>query len=147
MDDVNLKWYQDKWEEDAHFELDKLDEAARNVPLLHARWWKFYSSERLRLRKIEMEFKRLERLRWEYWLGKLDDETREAQGWPPQPLKILQTNVDRYLTADDVLEEHHKRVIMAEETVKFLEDVIKNINRRGYDISNAINYLRFKMGQ
>lgn len=144
---MTLDGYHAEWEKDADFDLSRLDEAARNVPLLHAKWWKFFSAERLRFRKIEMDYNRLARLRWEYWLGKLDDETRLKHGWPVQPLKIIQTNVERYLSGDDVLQEQRKRVVLAEETLKFLEDVIKNINRRGYDISNAINFLKFKNGQ
>lgn len=146
MDPVTLDQYQDEWEKDAPFDLSRLDEAARAVPMLHAKWWKHYSRERLRFRKVEIEFKKLERLRWEYWLGKLDDDTRTKLGWPVQPLKILAANVDRYLEGDDVLQDGIKRVALAEETVKFLEDVIKHVNKRGYDISNAINFLKFKNG-
>ena len=54
--------------------------------------------------------------------------------------------IPRYLDADVEIQTLMKSKIMLEETLKFLEDVIKQINGRGFHISNAINFLKFKMG-
>ena len=143
---VTLDQYHIDWEKDAAINADDLDRDARNVPLLHAKWWKYYTTERLRYRKLDMEHKTLYRQKWEWYLGKLDDSERVKLGWQPQPLKILSANVSVYLDADHDLQENAKARVVLEETLRFLEDVIKVINKRGYDIKNAIDYLRFKMG-
>lgn len=143
---MTLNDYHDMWQTDAALPPADLDEAARNVPLLHAKWWRYYTGERLRFKKLDLDFKILKRQRWEYWSGKLDDAERLEKGWPVQPLKILSPNLPVYLESDSVLQEQEKRKAVSEETLRFIEDVIKSINNRGFAISNAINFLKFKMG-
>src|SRR4051812_10499135 len=121
--------YQTEWEQDAPIRSDELDAEARRVPLLHAKWWRFYASERLRYKKLDLDYKTLYRLRWEYWLGKLDDAERLAHGWDVQPLKVLSTNVSVYLDADSVFQGAVKKKILGEGKTRFLEDVIKSINK------------------
>lgn len=143
---MNISDYQKLWETDANVAPDQLDTEARNVPLLHAKWWKYYTNERLRYKMADMEYKTLYRQRWEYWLGKLDDDERTRMGWPPQPLKILQPQVDKYLDADPVLQEASKKKIMLEELLRFLEDVIKSINNRGFLLKTMMDFLKWKSG-
>jgi hypothetical protein len=143
---MNLSDYLAAWETDAAIDPSELDAAARNVPLLHAKWWRHYTTERLRYKKLDLEFKSLYLLRYEYWNGRLDEDTRKAQGWDIQPLKVLTPQLPTYLDADPVLQELQKRKAVCEETLRFLEDVIKQINGRGYHIKNAIDFLKFKMG-
>lgn len=144
--EVTLDQYLELWEQDAAIRADALDEDARNVPLLHAKWWKFYARERLLYKKSELEYKTLYRQRWEYWAGKLDDAERTKLGWPVQPLKVLSQNMQTYLDGDSVLQEAVKKRTMAEEKCRFIEDVLKSINNRGFAIKNAIDFLKFKMG-
>jgi len=143
---MTISDYQKIWEDDVQVAPDQLDTEARNVPLLHAKWWRYYTTERLRFKMVDMEYKTLYRQRWEYWLGKMDDTERVQLGWPPQPLKILQPQVDKYLDADPVLQEASKKKIVLEETLRFMEDVIKNINNRGYLLRTMMDFLRWKSG-
>lgn len=143
---MSLEKYQDEWSADADIDNSALDEVARNVPLLHAKWWKYYSAERLRFKMADMQYKSLYRQKWEWYLGKLDDTERIQLGWPPQNLKILSTNVNVYLDGDEQLQGVLKKRVVLEETLKFLEDVIKQINNRNFIISSAINFLKFKHG-
>ena len=143
---MTLDRYQEEWTKDAPLRLDALDEDARTLYQLHAKWWKYYTAERLRFRKLELDFRQLKRLRWEYWAGKLDDAERTAHGWPVQPLKILSPNLETYLQADPILQELQKKLILVEETLAFLENIIKAINQRSYTIKTTVDFLRFKQG-
>ena len=143
---MSLDKYQDEWSADADLDNSALDEAARNVPLLHAKWWKYYSAERLRFKMVDLQYKTLYRQKWEWLLGKMDDTERLQLGWPPQNLKILTTNVDVYLDGDAHIQELLKKRIVQEETLKFLEDVIKQINNRNFLIKSMIDFLKFKHG-
>jgi hypothetical protein len=138
--------YHAEWTKDAELDPSALDEAARNVPILHAKWWRFYVAERLRFKKLDLEYKSLYQLRYEYWNGRLDDEVRKEKGWPIQHLKVLSPQLPIYLEADAVLQELVKKRAVCEETLRFLEDVIKQINHRGFHIKNSIEFLKFKMG-
>ena len=138
--------YQTEWEKDAPFDVSILDEEARNIYILHSRWWKYYSMERLRFKKLDCEYKILYLLRMEYWNGRLDDGVRKEKGWPVQPLKVLTPQLPTYLDADPVLQEVALKRAYLEEVLRFLEDVIKVINNRNYALSTALGYMKFKMG-
>lgn len=138
--------YLDEWRTDADLDLSALDGAARNVPLLHAKWWKYYAHERLRYKKIDSDYKVMYRQKWEYFLGKMDDTERVSLGWPPQPLKILSANVGIYIEGDAQIQDLLKKKAYLEEILKFIEDVLKQINNRNYTIKSAIDFLRFKHG-
>lgn len=143
---MTLDQYLTAWQTDADLDLSALDEAARNVPLLHGKWWKYYTTERLRYKKYDLEHKALHRQKWEYYLGKMDDVERVKLGWPPLPLKILSANVNVYLDGDVDLQALHAKKAYQEEVLRFIEDVLKQINQRNYHIKNCIDFLRFKNG-
>ena len=66
---MTLDQYLAEWQTDAALDLAALDESARAVPLLHAKWWRYYTYERLRYKKIDSDYKVLYRQKWEYFLG------------------------------------------------------------------------------
>lgn len=144
---MTLDDYLTEWQRDAAFDLSALDAAARQTPLLHAKWWRFYTEERLRLRKLDSDYKLLYRRKWEYFLGKMDDTERESLGWEPQPLKILSQNVNVYLDADPALQHLLMKRVYLEEILRMIEDVIKQINTRNYHLKTALDFLRFSQGQ
>ena len=90
-----LSDYQLQWSSDAEIHIDELEIAAANVPYLHAKWWKIYTAERLKLKKLDFEYKVLYRQRWEWYAGKLSDDERLHLKWDPQPLKILTMSPNR----------------------------------------------------
>tara|TARA_R110000868_G_scaffold79604_25_gene226465 strand:+ start:797 stop:1231 length:435 start_codon:yes stop_codon:yes gene_type:complete len=143
---MTLDQYLDEWTADADLDLSALEHAARNVPLLHAKWWKFYTTERLRYRKLDADYKVLYRQKWEYFLGKMDDVERLALGWAPQPLKILSQNVGIYIEGDPDIQKILLKKVYLEEILKFIEDVLKQVNNRNFTIKSAIDFLRFKNG-
>lgn len=144
---MTLDTYMDEWQRDAVISPDELDADARNVPLLHARWWRRYISERLRFKKLELDYKTLYHQKYEWYSGKMLDEDRIKLGWEPNPKLIrLREDIIRHIDADRDIQKLVGQRALVEETLRFLEDVIKSINKRGYDIKNAIDFLRFKSG-
>ena len=143
---MTLDQYLAEWHTDAELDLAALDESALQVPLLHAKCWRYYTYERLRYKKIDGDYKMLYRQKWEYFLGKMDDAERLKLDWPPQPLKILSGNVHIYIEGDEAIQNLLKRKAYLEEILKFVEDVIKSINSRNFVIKSAIDFLRFKNG-
>lgn len=138
--------YLDEWAKDAPFDLADLANAARNVPILHAKWWRFYHTERLRHRQLDLQYKTLYNNKYKWYDGKLIDEDRLKLGWAPNSVKLLSAAIPRHLEADPDIQAMMKNKIVCEEHLKLLEDVIKQINGRGFHISNAVNFLKFQMG-
>jgi hypothetical protein len=144
---MTIDQYHDAWDADAPMHKDDLGTDARNVPLLHAKWWRYYTSEKRRYRQLLHKYKTLYHQKYVWYNGKMLDEDRIKLGWEPQPLSIKRTaDIERHIGADDDIQALMTERDDVEETLKFLEDVIKHINKRGFDVKNAIDYQRFQMG-
>lgn len=136
-----------EWDKDAHIDLSNLAVESLRVPILHARWWRYYTTEKLRYRKATLDFDVLRKNKWEWLSGKMVDEDRTALGWEPQQRVLrLREDIERYLNADPDIVKAKAGIALLEETLRFLEGVIKSINDRGYTIRNAEEFQKFSMG-
>lgn len=123
-----------------------LDLESLKTPQLHSKYLNILHDESLVLHKSTIEQKELRRLKWEYYLGKLDQETLDEKGWQPFGLKILRTDIDVYLESDKDLLRMEARVYYLKEKVKYIESVLQSIGRRGWDIKSAIEWKKFMSG-
>jgi len=101
---------------------------------------------KLLLQKHENDYNRLRRLKWEYYTGKLDDETLKHYGWNPFQLKILKQDVSIYLEGDDDLITSVQKVSYYKEMCQYLDSVVKEITYRHHKIRNAIDWQKFLAG-
>lgn len=143
---MTLEALHTEWQHDQVLDLSSPDKAIRQIPILHGKWWKFYTDERQRYLSIKQEHDVLERRKFEWYVGRLDDAERRELGWPPQPMRIVRQEVDRYLSTDTDLLPLSGRLTTQEVKIKFIEDCIKHINNRGYLMRSYIDYLRFSQG-
>jgi len=134
------------WRKDCEIDRTELGEEALKIPQLHAKYYKLYISERLKYRKLESEYKTLSKAKWEYYQGHMDQEDLREWGWEPNPLKILKQDVDRYIESDPEVIELTMKIGFAKEKVDFIDNVIKSLSTRGYNINAAINWEKFKVG-
>jgi hypothetical protein len=133
-------------EKDMEIDDVNLDLESLKTPQLHGKYLNILHDESLLLHKTLIEQKELRRLKWEYYLGKLDEETLKDKGWQPFGLKILRTDIDVYLESDKDLLRLEARVHYQREKVKYLESVLQSIGRRGWDIKSAIEWKKFMSG-
>jgi len=132
--------------EDMEIDDLNLDLESLKTPQLHSKYLNILHDESLVLHKATIEQKELSRLKWEYYLGKLDQETLDEKGWQPFGLKILRTDIDVYLESDKDLLRLEARVYYLKEKVKYIESVLQSIGRRGWDIKSAIEWKKFMSG-
>ena len=123
-----------------------LDLESLKTPQLHSKYLNLLHDESLSLHKATIEQKELRRLKWEYYLGKMDQETLDEKGWQPFGLKILRTDIDVYLESDKDLLRMEARIHYLKEKVKYIESVLQSIGRRGWDIKSAIEWKKFMSG-
>jgi len=134
------------WEKDAKMDQTELGEESVKIPLLHHKYYKMFVDEGLLYKKLEMDYKSLYKLKYEYYMGILDQETMQERGWEPNSLKILKADLAVYTDADPDLQTLQARLDVQKQKMSFLESVIKTINNRGFLIKNAIDWERFKVG-
>ena len=143
---MNISELFDAWEQDSVFERDLITEESIKVPQLHSKWMKMLSTERMRLKSVQFQYKEMYRIKHEYYRGDLDIEDVQSYGWEPMHLKILRSDLQMYLDADPQLGEMQQKVDIAQEKIKFIEGVIQQINTRGFQIKNVIDWEKFKSG-
>lgn len=141
LDDIQAAWKQD-----SAIDRTELGEASLKIPQLHSKYFNIFSQERLTLKKLESDYKRLLRLKHEYYTGIISEEDLREQQWEPFMLKILRTDLSLYLDGDEELQMLQLKVDMQKEKVDFLDSAIKSLTNRGFQIKNAIDWTRFQMG-
>jgi len=143
---MTLEALHTEWAKDQDLPLDRPDKAIRDVPLLHAKWWRYYTDERQRYLLLKQEHDGLRHAKFEWYVGRLDETEREKYGWPHQHLRIVRQEVETYLNSDADLRPLAGKLEIQETKLKFIEDAIKHINARGYLIHSYIDFLKFSQG-
>lgn len=143
---MNLNQIKQMVLQDAQIDETQLDKESLRLPQLHNKYLNFYMDAKLLLQKHENDYNRLRRLKWEYYTGKLDDETLKHYGWNPFQLKILKQDVSIYLEGDDDLITSVQKVSYYKEMCQYLDSVVKEITYRHHKIRNAIDWQKFLAG-
>jgi Recombination, repair and ssDNA binding protein UvsY len=135
-----------EWAEDCNMDRTELGEEALKIPKLHSKYLRYFSEERLLLRRMEEERKDLVMTKHDYYRGILPEEDLKANGWEPFRLSVLKSEVHTYIDADQDIIKSNLKLAMQQEKVDTLESIIKSISNRGYLIKSAIDYEKFKVG-
>lgn len=136
----------DLWADDARMDDTELGNESLRIPMLHHKYYKIFVQEGLLLKKLEQDYKTLYKLKYEYYMGVLDQETLLERGWNPNPLKILKQDLSIYMEGDNDLQLIQAKIDIQKQKLSFLESAIKTITNRGFLIKNAIDWERFKVG-
>ena len=144
---MTLEALHNLWNTESQIDFSQPDSVIRNIPILHHQWWQRYTTERLQYVAVKQEYDKLRHKRMEWYTGRLDDVERKNLGWDPQPLRLVRGEVDAYLNADPLLFGLQGKVETQETKLKFLEDVIKQVNQRSFLVKNWIEWQRFSQGQ
>ncbi len=134
------------WNKDCKIDETELATESSNIPVVHNKYLKIFMAERIKMFSAKAELKKKRRLLLEYYLGELDEEELKELGREQFYKKLLKNEVDLYIDSDDALTEQSLRVSLQEEKVNFLESVLRQINNRGFQIKNAIDWNRFITG-
>jgi len=137
------------WAKDCNIDANKLDEASRQAPLLHAKYLELISTYKLQLKKTEFEQKKLLKDKWLWYNGKMSQEEMEEKGWNPDPfngLKILKGEMDHYYDTDPEIQESELRIQYYKNVIDTLTEIISNVNWRHQTIGNIIKWKQFESG-
>jgi hypothetical protein len=123
-----------------------LDRESANTPQLHNKYLSMFMDEKLRLKKLQNEAAILRRNLWLYYTGRMSQEELTALGWEPFELNVLKTEADDLITSDQHWIKLDERVAFQTEKVEYLENVVKIINNRQWQIRAMIDWIKFTQG-
>lgn len=141
LEDIETNWGQDSKINSADLATESL-----RVPELHHKYFKIFTQERLLLKKFEQDYKQLYKLKYEYYMGIMDEGELKANGWEPFALKVLKTDLSIFMDGDQDLCNLINKIEFQKEKIALLDSIIKTVINRGFLIKNAIDFLRFTNG-
>jgi len=140
---MDLEQLQNEADKDLKINDTELDLESLKTPQLHNKYMKHLTKFKLMLSKANTDYYSLRRSKWEYYTGKADPKVYAEK---PFDLKILKTDIDKYLEADEELIRSKQKLDYLDTTVDFLDRTIRQISNRTFTIKNAIEWKRFTSG-
>jgi len=132
------------WEKDSQIDPDNLHLESLKIPGLHSKYYNLYNTLKLLNEKASAEFSSVKLERYQYYSGKAPAEVYVEE---PFPYKVRdKESMKQYLDADTKIQEKLLKVKYYEIMLSFLEEVIKSINNRTFQIKNAIDWQSFTAG-
>ena len=134
------------WDKDSKIDETELGSESTKIPQIHNKYLKIFMGERVQLIRLKASQKRTKKLLTEYYLGELDREELESLGRDQFYKKVLKQEIDTYIESDDMMIEAILKTSLQQEKVDYLEAILRQINNRGFQIKNAIDWNKFISG-
>ena len=141
---MNLDQIQEMWERDSQIDPDNLHDESLKIPQLHSKYYTLYNTITLLREKARETYNRVRLERYNYYTGKAPTEVYIEE---PFPYKVRDKEaLQRYLDADEKLNKADLKIRYYDVQLKSLEEIIKNVSNRTFQIKNAIEWNKFQAG-
>lgn len=141
---MNLDEIQDMWKKDSVIDPDNLHDESLKIPQLHAKYYTLYNTITLLREKARETYNKVKLERYNYYSGKAPAEVYDQE---PFPYKVRDKEaLQRHLDADERLNKIDLKIRYYDIMLKFLEEIIKTVSNRTFQIKNAIEWNRFQAG-
>ena len=141
---MDLDKIQEMWQNDSVIDPDNLHDESLKIPQLHSKYYTLYNTITLLREKAREKYNRVRLERYNYYSGKAPAEVYVED---PFPYKVRdKESLQRYMEADDKLNSIDLKIRYYDVMLKFLEEIIKTIANRTFQIKNAIEWHRFQAG-
>ena len=141
---MNLEKIQEMWEKDSRIDPDNLHDESLKIPQLHSKYYTLYNTITLLREKARESYAKVRLERYNYYTGKA---TAEVYVEEPFPYKVREKDaIQRHLDADDKMNKIDMKIKYYDVMLKFLEEIIRTVSNRTYQIKNAIEWNKFQAG-
>jgi hypothetical protein len=140
---MTLEELQEQVDKDLKINESELDLESLKTPQIHNKYLKHYNNFKLLLTRAESDYKILKRVKWEYYTGKASPKVYQEK---PFNLKIMKSDLDKYLDSDEDLIKSKQKIEYLETVVNYLDRTLKIVGGRDWQIRNAIEWRKFTSG-
>ena len=141
---ISLDDIQSMWTKDSQINIDDLHNESLKVPILHAKYYELYNTITLLRKRAETQYNQKKLERYNFYSGKASPEVYKEE---PFPYKVRdKEGMQRHIDADKNLSDIFMKIEYYDTMLKYLEEIIKMISNRTYQIKNSIDFLRFQSG-
>ena len=141
---MNLEQIQEMWEKDSKIDPDNLHDESLKIPQLHSKYYTLYNTITLLRERAREQYSKVRLERYNYYTGKAPAEVYAEE---PFPYKVREKDaIQRHLDADDKINKIDMKIKYYDVMLKFLEEIIRAVSNRTYQIKNAIEWNKFQAG-
>ena len=132
------------WKKDSVIDGDLYCEESTKIPQLHMKYMEFHNTFSLMKKEKELDMKRLIKEKWLYYKGKAPSSVYKEM---PFEFKLTtKEEINMFIESDDDIMKLQYRIDYIEQTLLYLDSVLRMINNRNFQIKNAIDWEKFKNG-
>ena len=132
------------WKKDSVIDTDLYCEESTKVPQLHMKYMEFFSMFSLMKKEKEILLKQMIKEKWLYYKGKAPSSVYKEM---PFDLKLTSKDeIEMFIDADEEIGKMQYKLEYINQTLNFLEGVLRQLNNRTFQIKNAIEWEKFKNG-
>ena len=114
------------------------------IPQLHSKYYTLYNTINLLRERAREQYSKVRLERYNYYTGKAPAEAYVEE---PFPYKVREKDaIQRHLDADDRMNKVDMKIKYYDIMLKFLEEIIRAVSNRTYQIKNAIEWNKFQAG-
>jgi hypothetical protein len=141
---ISLEVIQEMWQKDSEVNQDELDTESLKIPQLHAKYYQLYNTILLLRKQAEQQHSSILLERRKFYMGKAETQVYIDE---PFPYKVRdKEDLKLYLEADEKISKIRLKIDYYDTMLKYLEEILKQISNRTYQIKNAIEWRRFTAG-
>lgn len=141
---ISLETIQEMWLKDSKINEDDLGFESLKIPQLHAKYFDLYNTLSLLRKSADQKYKKIDLERYKYYTGKAEPEVYAEE---PFPYKVREKEaIQKYMQGDEKLSNAKLKVEYYDVMMSYLEEIIKVIGNRTFQIKNAIEWARFQTG-
>ena len=135
-----------EWEKDAVIDQTEPGKELIRIPLLHSKYLNFLTKHKMATKKVNYDYLRMRKVKWEYYTGKMSQEELAEYGWEPFQF-TLKSDITTYLESDNDLIKLLEKKVYHDESVSVLEAILGELKQRTWQLRDFINWERFIGGQ
>ena len=141
---MDLDKIQEMRQKDSVIDPDNLHDESLKIPQLHSKYYTIYNTLTLLREKARDSYRKVKLERYNYYTGKAPAEVYEKE---PFDYKVREKDaIQRHLDADEKLTTIDLKIRYYDVQLKFLEEIIKTVANRTFQIKNAIEWQKFQAG-
>ena len=142
---MHIDILKEQWTKDSVQSSDYHRESMK-IPQLHSKYLNYFFDEKKDLTRMSKSLAKMRRIRFEYYTGTIEPGMLDKFSWEPFLRKILKTEVQMYLDSDEVLSTMEVELQEQKDKIHFIEEVLKQIAQRNFQIKEAVSWQKFVSG-
>jgi hypothetical protein len=141
---LDINAIQQMWREDAKIDPDDLHNESLKIPELHAKYYEIFTNLLLLKKNCEENKKRIRHEKYEYYTGKAEAETYIQN---PLDKKVRdKEHLQSCLNADADISKINIKIEIYDVSLAFLQDIIKMLHNRSFQIKNSLEAQKYISG-